>query len=503
MILAALGLDISNFSSKISEAGKKVSEFSSKGGSIGGGIAAGFAVAAAAVAGAAAVVGAAAAGMWAAMSEGGALVDLTGQTGIGIEKLMALKLAFQQAGLEAEQVGPVINKLQKQIGEAAQGNQQAAAMFQKLGLSIADIQAMSPEEQLKKVGDAIKKIEDPATKSAVAMEIFGKSGGKLLSLFTSGMDEAATSIGNQAQMMAANAGIFDKITDTLGTAILKLQGFFVGMASAIAPQLLEAVDAFNAIDLSEIGAQIGSWVAVVLEAFSQGTLGELIKVSFAYGIGQGINNLYTSVSAILAAVLEAFSTSFKQLFSLEYWGAFITQIVGLLQQGVGAVLQSIPGMGKTGGAMVARGEGNVAAGDKVKAGLNEQLWSNVADAMDTVMQAGGPIDVGVGSDVFGGLTDKLKAAAEARANAAREQYKVGTDGGDVGTVLTPMQKAGQTITTSLAAIGGAFGGAAATNDPLLAEARQQNTNLSLIVDNTARMIELFAPKQQSNQLVLA
>ena len=505
MILAALGLDISNFSSKLTEAGKKVSDFASKGGSVGGGIAAAFGVAAAGAAAAAAVVSAAAVGMYKAMSEGGALMDLTAQTGIGIDKLMALKVAFEQAGMSAEEVGPVINKLQKNIGDAAQGNVQAAAMFQKLGLSITDLQAMNPEEQLKAVGDAVAGITNPADKAAVAMEIFGKKGGKLLALFSGGMDEAAQAVGNQAQLMAQNAAIFDRITDILGTAAVKVQGFFVGMASAIAPQLLEAVDAFNAIDLSGVGQQIGSWVAVVLEAFNTGTLGELVQTSLIFAGESFVNFLYKGLTTALKTAAQLFIEEWKVLLSIDFWGALVTTLTGVLQLAVGSVLEKIPGMGKIGAEMIDRGGGNVVAGAGVIGEKVSTALGNVTEAGKAAWEgAQGPIETKQAADDMRVMLNNLREAAEQRTIAAQIKYQTEPGGGGGGgTVLAPMQKASQLITTSLAAIGGGFGGGTAANDPLLSEARQQNTNLSLIVDNTARLLNALAPQQQPTQLVLA
>ena len=119
-------------------------------------------------------------GFYSAMEAGGALVDLSAQTGVAVDKLMVLQTAFDQAGMSASDVQPVIAKLQKSISEAATGNVDAAAKFKTMGIAIKDIQGLSADEQLAAVGEAISKIENPAQRSAMAMEVFGKSGAKLL-----------------------------------------------------------------------------------------------------------------------------------------------------------------------------------------------------------------------------------------------------------------------------------------------------------------------------------
>ena len=224
----------------------------------------GLAVAATIAAG----VGAAVRGMYSAMEAGGALVDLSARTGVAIDKLMVLEMAFKQAGMGAEDVGPAVAKLQKSIAAASQGNAEAASKFVKLGVSLNDIQNLSPDEQFAKIGDAIGKIGNPTERAAAAMDVFGKSGAKLLSVFSAGgMQDIEQNIGGQAKLMLENAGYFDRITDVLGTAGSKLQGLFVGMASQIVPPILFAVEELNKMDLSNVGLSLGSGLKAAIEAF--------------------------------------------------------------------------------------------------------------------------------------------------------------------------------------------------------------------------------------------
>jgi hypothetical protein len=207
-------------------------------------------------------------GMYAAMEAGGALVDLSSQTGVAIDKLMVLRMAFEQAGLGADAVQPAIAKLQKTIASASVGNAEAVNKFRMLGMSVGEIQNLAPDEQFQKIGEAVSNIQDPSQRAAVAMEFFGKSGAKLLSVFSAGgMEDIAQNIGGQAKLMLENAGYFDRITDVLGTAGSKLQGLFVGMASQIVPPILFAVEQLNKMDLSNLGLSLGSGLKAATDTF--------------------------------------------------------------------------------------------------------------------------------------------------------------------------------------------------------------------------------------------
>ena len=263
MIFASLGLDWANFQRGINGAMESTRQL---GGamqqSMAGGVAAGIMSAAANISAidiALRIATFSVRGFYDALQLGDDLVDLNAQTGVAIDKLMELQLAFDLNGMKAEQLQPVIAKLQRSIADAAGGSDDAALKFARMGISIADIQGLTADEQLQRVGAAISKIENPAARSAAAMDIFGKSGAKLLSVFAAGgMDEMRAILGTQSAMLLENAGVFGRASDILGLAGNKVRGFFVGIASEIVPQLMEVIDASAKLDFSGVGREIGS-----------------------------------------------------------------------------------------------------------------------------------------------------------------------------------------------------------------------------------------------------
>lgn len=205
-----------------------------------------------------------------ALQLGDDLVDLNAQTGVAIDKLMELQMAFDLNGMKADQVQPVLSKMQRLIAEAGSGSAEAAAKFAMMGISIADIQGLNADEQLIEIGKAITKIQNPAQRSAMAMEIFGKSGAKLLSVFAAGgMEEVRKVLGNQSALLLQNAGVFAKASDILGLAGNKVRGFWVGVASEIMPQLMGVLEKSQTLDLSRAGEMFGYRMAVALEIVSK------------------------------------------------------------------------------------------------------------------------------------------------------------------------------------------------------------------------------------------
>jgi hypothetical protein len=442
------------------------------------------------------VVGAAFRGMYSAMEAGGALVDLSEQTGLAVDKLMLLQTAFAQSGLAASDVQPMINKMQKAIESAATSGGPAAEAFQRMGLSAAKLSGMRADEQLTAIGDAINKIQNPAQKASVAMELFGRGGGKMLALFASGgLDDAATAVGNQAQLMKENAGVFDKVTDILGTAATKLQGLYVGIASVVAPMLMSAVEAFNSIDLSGLGKQIGVIVAVLLEAFSQGMLGTIALESLKYAFVFTVNFLSSALSGLFAGLIAYVIGGFKLLTNASFWSGMLNAIMGVAQKfiqflanGIAKLLDlwaGVPRIGekaakaaegarKYAGEIGARGTNNLNKAAPVLKPLAENFTQNILDAAKAAAEKAPKMKQ---STVLPELLNKLKNGAENRiadVQAANPFKEI-----DLGGGLSLNAQNGQAIgdfsfASSMAKIGGSqFGPAMDTGTNQLAVSRQQ------------------------------
>ena len=228
-----LTLDTSGFNRGIKSAENGMAKFKAAAGpAVLGGVAAGFAAAAAAAAGLAV-------GIKGALDLAGALSDLSSRTGVAAGELRILQEAFARNGLSADKVGPSINKMQRAVVEAGDGTGPAAEAFKMLGISVDGLRGMDASSQFAAIGQAINSIPDPAGRAAAAMQIFGKSGGEMLTLFANSgaMAEAARSVGDQADILTRNANLFDQASDILGSVATKMQGFFVGVADTLVPAL--------------------------------------------------------------------------------------------------------------------------------------------------------------------------------------------------------------------------------------------------------------------------
>jgi lambda family phage tail tape measure protein len=101
--------------------------------------------------------------------------DVAKANEVAVETVLELSTALTLNGGEAENVGKLFSSLSNKLDEASQGNKKAEETFAKLGVSISDIKQLSPDELFRKTLNSIAAIENPITRNATAMEIFGKA----------------------------------------------------------------------------------------------------------------------------------------------------------------------------------------------------------------------------------------------------------------------------------------------------------------------------------------
>ena len=375
-------LDTTGFNRGLKSAESSMSKFKAVAGRAAlAGVAAGFAAATAAAAGLAV-------GIKNIVDLGGALSDLSTRTGIAAGELRVLQEAFKQNGLSADQVGPAVNKLQRAMVEAGQGIATYKRAFDQLGVSLDDLRGMTAAEQFQTIGAAINALPDPAARAATAMQIFGRSGGELLTLFSNSgaMSDAATTIGTQADLLTKNANMFDRASDILNSVGAKLEGFFVGVADQVVPAIMPLLEAANSIDLASIGQDLGQAIAFALTAITSGQIGNLLSAQLRLSGAQFINLLTSGlvgITAFLAQRMVDIPTDFATILGVvtkpEFWQGVGNGLLGaaqkfsaIINRAAAALLEAIskvPGLG---------GVGNIAAGfrgtaDRLDASANENL----------------------------------------------------------------------------------------------------------------------------------
>lgn len=115
----------------------------------------------------------------------GKLKTKLGTTAEATSELVAVAKQFD---IEIGDLSTSLRKMQVSISEAGSGNKAMLETFTALGLKVADIRRLKPEDQFAAFAEAISSLRDPADRARAATDLFGRSGANLLPLFEQGAE---------------------------------------------------------------------------------------------------------------------------------------------------------------------------------------------------------------------------------------------------------------------------------------------------------------------------
>lgn len=271
----------------------------------------------------------------------GEQLDLfTKKSGVGAEAASAMKYSLESMNLSMDVAEIGVKKMQDTLVSMGGNAKLAAANLGPLHLKLQDLKGLAPEEQMFKLGNAIAQIQDPAARTAAAINIFGKAGTDLIPMFGEGK-VSLTEFINEAKKMgvvmnqdALNSALalddqLDKLKGTMG-------GLATQIGAALAPTITKLIDeqirpALVAVaewiqKNPELTLKIVEWTGAILGAtFVLGplitavtTLGTalafvaanpvvlIIAACFALGVAIGL--LINNWDAVKAKVIEVWGT---------------------------------------------------------------------------------------------------------------------------------------------------------------------------------------------------
>ena len=169
---------------------------------------------------------------------------LSDQTGIAANSLQAYVNAGKLAGIGQETIDKGLRRLAQSMREADQGVATYADSFNALGLSVRDSEGKlkSSETVLGEIADRFADLPDGATKAAISMEIFGRSGASLINLLNGGsaaLEEFNYAVSDE---FAQNAEFFN---DQIAVLAIRFDGFRKQLADALLPTLNSLIGVFS------------------------------------------------------------------------------------------------------------------------------------------------------------------------------------------------------------------------------------------------------------------
>ena len=273
---------------------------------------------------------AATASVWRFVDAGAGLDDIANRTGASAEGLSQLRYAAEQSGTDLTAVEKAMRKLGDVQTQAAAGSKSAAAALASVGLSAGQLAAMSVEDRFLAVADGISRIQDPAAKASLAMDLLGKSGADLVPMMEEGsagirglMAEAnqlgLTISGPQAKAAAAFDDTWAKLTSALrsagnviAVAVIPYVTAFLDLVVKALPAILNLAQAVGSALVSGLRNAFDAILSVIdpfgtlLDA-AKTTVGGIVDALTAGDIAGAARIMWLSLKAAWLTGIDALS----------------------------------------------------------------------------------------------------------------------------------------------------------------------------------------------------
>jgi len=168
--------------------------------------------------------------------------------GLTTSAFQKMTLVAGEAGIESGKLSSMLGLMQRNIVELQQGTKLQTESFGRLGLSIKDLQGLSPDEQFAKIAASLDAVKDPAEKTALAMEVFGRSGKDAINMLSDYSAKAANAAKFQNEFGIAvsqfDAETIEAANDAMGRLGMIVTGVGNIIAANVAPALVALSNGF-------------------------------------------------------------------------------------------------------------------------------------------------------------------------------------------------------------------------------------------------------------------
>ena len=184
------------------------------------------------------------------INQADAFGKLSRQTGIAADTLQSYVNAGKLAGVEQSTIEKSLRRLAQSMREADQGVATYSDAYKALGISVrnSDGSLKKSENLLGELADRFKEMPNGATKSALAMEIFGRSGSQIIPMLNEGSEALKKWNYETSEGFAANAEYFNDQLTMLGFGF---DGFKKQLADAVLPALNAILEVFRDVFSSQ------------------------------------------------------------------------------------------------------------------------------------------------------------------------------------------------------------------------------------------------------------
>ena len=236
-----------------------------------------------------------------------ATAKLSDQLGIATEKLGGLQHAGNLAGVPSKQLAISLRMMQKTVSNAANGSKTLQDTIAALGLDIESLKNQTPDEQLRRFADGFAKVANVSDRTRMAMEIFGRSGSKMISMLKDGSAGLDAMQADAEKLGIAFSRVDGAKIEAANDAIARLKSAFTGLSNTLAIELSPFIKA-AADSMTTWLTDSVNGTSKVSAAFQEllhwvGQIGDFIN-----NVREGFYFLGGGAAGVIADMLHGFNT---------------------------------------------------------------------------------------------------------------------------------------------------------------------------------------------------
>ena len=203
--------------------------------------------------------------------------DQAAALGLTTDAYQELSYVASRYGIDSEKITTILSKLAVDQKAVADGNEEAAATYAALGISIDQVTAAKPEQLFALMADGFGNVADASTRLALASTLFGdRIASQLLPLLDNGSAGLAAMAAEAHELgvvmsadAIASANAFNDQMEVLGAVVTSFRN---EIAQAVTPTLSEMVsDLLDWVKVNRdlIASKMDEWVGKAVDAFER------------------------------------------------------------------------------------------------------------------------------------------------------------------------------------------------------------------------------------------
>ena len=108
--------------------------------------------------------------------------------GISTDALQQMRFAARQTGVDAQLLTVALTAMVRRADEARRGNKAFAEGFERLGITVSDLNSLKPEQLLFRIADGLQRMSDQSARVAALDAVMSEAGRKIVNTFDGGSE---------------------------------------------------------------------------------------------------------------------------------------------------------------------------------------------------------------------------------------------------------------------------------------------------------------------------